>query len=136
VAKWRAISPDLERLLLLTTHQAFDTDPVGRILAGSNDSGSTQLIEISGDGNQTVLTALPGACTGRYVTGERAVIVSHDDGGNERHQLSPAAAAGRRRGPGGPRRPPAAGPGPALSARARGCAASGPGAGDRGDGRR
>jgi hypothetical protein len=41
VAKWRAISPDLERLLLLTTYQAFDTDPVGRILAGSNDSGST-----------------------------------------------------------------------------------------------
>jgi hypothetical protein len=92
------MSPDLERLLRLTTYQAFDTDPVGRILAGSNDSGSTQLIEISGDGTQTVLTALPGACTGRYVTGERAVIVSHDDGGNERHQLSllPLPVAGGR----------------------------------------
>ena len=40
----------------------------------------------------TALTALPGACTGRYVPGERTVIVSHDDGGNERHQLSLLAA--------------------------------------------
>ena len=45
-------------------------------------------MEITPDGGQTALTALPGACTGRYVPGQRAVIVSHDDGGNERHQLS------------------------------------------------
>jgi dipeptidyl aminopeptidase/acylaminoacyl peptidase len=80
--------PDLERLLGVTRYRAFDTDGGGRILAGSDESGSTQLVEISPDGQATALTALPGACTGRYVTGERAVIVSHDDGGNERHQLS------------------------------------------------
>jgi dipeptidyl aminopeptidase/acylaminoacyl peptidase len=80
--------PELERLLGVTQYQAFDTDDGGRILAGSNESGSTQLAEISPDGRLTALTALPGACTGRYVPGERAVIVSHDAGGNERHQLS------------------------------------------------
>ena len=34
------------------------------------------------------LTALPGACSGRYLPGARAVLVSHDDGGNERAQIS------------------------------------------------
>jgi dipeptidyl aminopeptidase/acylaminoacyl peptidase len=82
------MTPDLERLLDVTLYRAFDTDRDGRILAGSDESGSTQLVEIAPDGGVTALTALPGACTGRYVTGERAVIVSHDEGGNERHQLS------------------------------------------------
>jgi len=57
-------------------------------LAGSDDTGSTQLIEIDPDGTRTSLTALPGACTGRYLPGQRTVIVSHDQGGNELHQLS------------------------------------------------
>src|SRR3984957_264256 len=80
--------PDLDRLLNVTAYRAFDIDPERRILAGSDESGTTQLVEISRDGRMTALTALPGACTGRYVPGERTVIVSHDDGGNERHQLS------------------------------------------------
>jgi dipeptidyl aminopeptidase/acylaminoacyl peptidase len=80
--------PDLDRLLNVTAYRAFDVDPARRILAGSDESGSTQLVEIAPGGAMTALTALPGACTGRYVPGERAVIVSHDDGGNERHQLS------------------------------------------------
>jgi dienelactone hydrolase/Tol biopolymer transport system component len=80
--------PDLERLLGVSVYRAFDTDRDGRTLAGSDQSGSLQLIEIAPDGTTQALTALPGACTGRYVPGERAVIVSHDDGGNERHQLS------------------------------------------------
>jgi dipeptidyl aminopeptidase/acylaminoacyl peptidase len=79
---------DLNRLLEVRLFQAFDVDESGRVLAGSDDTGSTQLIEIAGDGAVTPLTALPGACTGRYVPGRRAVIVSHDEGGNERHQLS------------------------------------------------
>jgi dipeptidyl aminopeptidase/acylaminoacyl peptidase len=79
---------DLERLLGVSVYRAFDTDHEGRTLAGSDQSGSLQLIEIAPDGTRQELTALPGACTGRYVPGERAVIVSHDDGGNERHQLS------------------------------------------------
>jgi dipeptidyl aminopeptidase/acylaminoacyl peptidase len=82
------MKPDLERLLDVTVYRAFDTDSAGAILAGSDESGSTQLIEISPAGEISALTALPGACTGRYVAGERAVIVSHDDGGNELHQLS------------------------------------------------
>lgn len=76
------------KLLDVRLYQAFDLDPSGRVLAGSDDSGSTQLVEILADGTSTPLTALPGACSGRYLPGERAVIVSHDDGGNERHQLS------------------------------------------------
>ena len=78
----------LKRLLDVRLYQAFDVDEAGRVLAGSDDTGSTQLIEILPDGSVTPLTALPGACSGRYVPGERAVIVSHDDGGNENHQLS------------------------------------------------
>jgi len=88
MAKYPGMKPDLDRLLNVTTYRAFDIDPERRILAGSDESGSTQLAEISADGRAIALTALPGACSGRYVPGQRAVIVSHDDGGNERHQLS------------------------------------------------
>jgi acetyl esterase/lipase len=79
---------DPSPLLNVRLYQAFDVDDAGRVLAGSDDSGSTQLIEIGPDGSATALTALPGACTGRYVPGDRAVIVSHDEGGDEQHQLS------------------------------------------------
>jgi hypothetical protein len=79
---------DLAQLLNVRLYQAFDLDDEGRVLAGSDDSGSTQLTEIGPDGTSTPLTALPGACSGRYLPGERAVIVSHDEGGNEQHQLS------------------------------------------------
>jgi dipeptidyl aminopeptidase/acylaminoacyl peptidase len=82
------MTPELDRLLNVTVYRAFDIDAERRILAGSDESGSTQLVEISPDGAMTALTALPGACAGRYLPGERAVVVSHDDGGNERHQLS------------------------------------------------
>lgn len=78
----------LARLLDVRLYKAFDLDDDGRVLAGSDDSGSTQLIEILPDGSAAALTALPGACIGRYVPGERTVIVSHDEGGNEQHQLS------------------------------------------------
>jgi dipeptidyl aminopeptidase/acylaminoacyl peptidase len=80
--------PNLNSVLDVRLYQAFDLDLDGRVLAGSDDTGSTQLIEIEPDGTTTPLTALPGACTGRYLPGQRAVIVSHDDGGNELHQLS------------------------------------------------
>ena len=65
----------------------FDSE--GRVLAATDESGSMQLIEIDPDGRgMTALTALPGACTGRYLPGSRAVIVEHDEDGNERTQLS------------------------------------------------
>ncbi|HET9898633.1 MAG TPA: alpha/beta fold hydrolase [Streptosporangiaceae bacterium] len=78
----------LAQLLDVRFFKAFDLDNDGRMLAGSDDTGSNQLIEILPDGTSVALTALPGACTGRYLPGERAVIVSHDEGGNEQHQLS------------------------------------------------
>jgi protease II len=91
---------DLVQLLSVSVFQAFDVDSAGRILAGSDESGSMQLVEISPDGSAAPLTALPGPCSGRYLPGERTVVVSHDDGGNERRQLSllrlplPAGPAG------------------------------------------
>jgi hypothetical protein len=89
---------DGARLLALTLYRAFDIDADGRILAGSDATGSTQLTEIQPDGTAVPLTALPGACTGRYLPGERAVVVSHDAGGNERHQLSLLRLPGRHPG--------------------------------------
>ena len=79
---------DLKRLLDVRLYQAFDADEAGRVLAGSDDTGSTQLIEIGADGEVAKLTALPGKCSGRYIPGQRVVIVSHDEGGNERMQIS------------------------------------------------
>ncbi len=79
---------DLTTLLDIRLYQVFDVDEAGRVLAGSDDSGSTQLIEIQPDGSHNPLTALPGPCAGRYLPGQRAVLVSHDEGGNELHQIS------------------------------------------------
>jgi dipeptidyl aminopeptidase/acylaminoacyl peptidase len=81
---------DLARLLAMTLYRGYDIDAEGRILAGSDATGSMQLTEIQPDATMTALTALPGACRGRYLAGqgERAVIVGHDECGNEREQLS------------------------------------------------
>jgi dipeptidyl aminopeptidase/acylaminoacyl peptidase len=79
---------DLARLLGLRYYYAYDADADGRVLATGDDTGSAQLIELGLDGSVTPLTALPGPCSGRYLPGDRAVLVSHDDGGNELHQLS------------------------------------------------
>ncbi|MEU5853317.1 alpha/beta fold hydrolase [Saccharopolyspora shandongensis] len=81
------MAADIVRLLELTSWRAFDVAATGRVLAGSDESGSTQLVELA-DGESIPLTALPGAVTGRYLPGERAVVVQHDTDGNERGQLS------------------------------------------------
>jgi|GEM_PF-4900118 hypothetical protein len=78
----------INALLDLNTWAVFDVDSAGRILAGHDESGSLQLVELSPDGSRTPLTALPSRCTGRYVPGTRQVIVRHDAGGNELMQLS------------------------------------------------
>ncbi|MGP4018397.1 alpha/beta fold hydrolase [Saccharopolyspora sp. 5N708] len=78
---------DIVRLLELTSWRAFDVADTGRVLAGSDESGSIQLVELA-DGDRTPLTALPGAVSGRYLPGEPAVIVQHDTDGDERSQLS------------------------------------------------
>ncbi|HUY09322.1 MAG TPA: S9 family peptidase [Candidatus Dormibacteraeota bacterium] len=78
----------LRDLLDLRLWLAFDIDDSGRILAGHDESGSVQLVELAPGGTATRLTALPGACAGRYLPGSRTVVVEHDQDGNERHQLS------------------------------------------------
>jgi dipeptidyl aminopeptidase/acylaminoacyl peptidase len=92
---------EIRELLDLPVWRAFDIDDAGRILAGHDASGSIQLVELAPDGTATELTALPGACYGRYLPGRRAVVVEHDQGGDEKRQLSllpldpaPAAPAG------------------------------------------
>lgn len=79
---------DIVRLLEARTWRAFDVDDEGRVLAGSDETGTVQLVELDPDGSATPLTALPGACRGRYLPGERVVVVEHDEGGNERGQLA------------------------------------------------
>jgi len=85
-------------LLDLRSWQAFDIDAEGRVLAGHDELGSVQLVEIEPDGTRTPLTDLPSRCSGRYVPGTRRVVVQHDTGGDEKMQLSlldltdPAAA--------------------------------------------
>ncbi|MGC0274411.1 alpha/beta hydrolase family protein [Pseudactinotalea sp. Z1739] len=75
-------------LLSIRTWTAFDIDGEGRVLAGHDELGSMQLVEIGTDGSRTALTDLPGRCTGRYMPGKRAVVVQHDAGGDENWQLS------------------------------------------------
>src|SRR3954469_13125198 len=80
---------DVFRLLLDTrTWVALDLGVDGRVLAGHDDLGSQQLVEIAPDGTRTPLTDLPSRCTGRYVPERRAVVVQHDQGGDENYQLS------------------------------------------------
>lgn len=76
------------QLLDVRTWCAFDVDAQGRVLAGSDELGTVQLVEIAPDGTRTPLTALPGRCSGRYVPGRRQVVVEHDNGGDELMQLS------------------------------------------------
>ncbi|WP_211240022.1 S9 family peptidase [Promicromonospora kroppenstedtii] len=78
----------ISSLLDLTAWTVFDVDPEGRILAGNDESGSMQLVEIAPDGSRTQLTGLPSRCSGRYVPGTRTVVVQHDNGGDEQMQLS------------------------------------------------
>lgn len=78
----------LSELLELRRSTLFDIDSEQRLLVGNDDSGSTQLYEVSADGGWTQLTDLGEPCSGRYLPGERAVVVSADTGGTERTQLS------------------------------------------------
>jgi dipeptidyl aminopeptidase/acylaminoacyl peptidase len=83
-----AAIPSALELLEARTWRAFDVDAEGRVLGGHDDSGSVQLVELHPDGTPTPLTALPGACLGRYLPGERVAVVQHDEGGDENGQLS------------------------------------------------
>ena len=93
-------SSDLFRLLLDTrTWVALDIDVDGRVLAGHDDLGSQQLVEIASDGVRTPLTDLPSKCRGRYVPGCRQVVVEHDQGvtrtSSSPYWISPRRPRGR-----------------------------------------
>ena len=81
------VTDRLAELFELRSATLLDIDDGGRLLVGDDESGSTQLHELAPDGTRVVLTDLGEPCSGRYLPGERAVIVSADDGGTERAQL-------------------------------------------------
>ena len=83
-----SISGTVKALLDVRLWLAFDIDDHGRVLAGHDDLGSLQLVEIAPDGTTTELTDLPSRCAGRYVPGRRQVLVEHDSGGDEKWQIS------------------------------------------------
>ena len=75
-------------LLNLRRSTLLDIDADGRLLISNDETGSAQLYEISASGEWRQLTDLGEPCTGRYLPGVRAVVVSADTGGTERAQLS------------------------------------------------
>src|SRR5690242_20829095 len=83
-----AVDRLVQDLLDIRVWTGFDIDADGRVLAGTDDLGSMQLVEIGPDGARTPLTDLPSRCSGRYLPGTRAVVVEHDNGGDEHTQLS------------------------------------------------
>ena len=84
----------MKALLDVRLWLAFDIDDDGRVLAGHDDLGSLQLVEIAPDGSTTALTDLPSRCSGRYLPGRRQVFVQHDSGGDEQWQISLLDLAG------------------------------------------
>lgn len=78
----------LTELLELRRTSLLDIDSEHRLLVGNDDTGSTQLYEVSPDGQWRQLTDLGEPCSGRYLPGERTVVLSADTGGTERAQLS------------------------------------------------
>jgi dipeptidyl aminopeptidase/acylaminoacyl peptidase len=78
----------LVHLLELRRTTLLDIDSAGRMLISNDETGSAQLYELFQDGRWRQLTDLGEPCTGRYLPGARAVVVSADTGGTERAQLS------------------------------------------------
>ena len=78
----------LTDLLNARTTRAYDLSGDGHVLVGNDETGTVQLYEIAPDGTWTQLTDLGEGCRGRYLPGQRAVVVEHDTAGTERYQLS------------------------------------------------
>jgi dipeptidyl aminopeptidase/acylaminoacyl peptidase len=84
----RGMTVTLTDLLDARTTRAYDVAADGHVLVGHDDTGTIQLYEIAPDGTWTQLTDLGESCRGRYLPGERAIVVQHDTAGTERYQLS------------------------------------------------
>jgi dienelactone hydrolase len=82
------MTASLTDLLAARITRAYDVSSDGRVLVGHDGTGTVQLYEIAPGGAWTQLTDLGEDCRGRYLAGERAVVVEHDTGGTERYQLS------------------------------------------------
>lgn len=95
------VGQTIRALLDIRMWVALDIDEDGRVLAGHDDLGSLQLVEIDPDGSTTALTNLPSRCQGRYVPGRRQVLVEHDSGGDEKWQISLLDLTERRDAPAG-----------------------------------
>ncbi|HSV65278.1 MAG TPA: alpha/beta fold hydrolase [Mycobacteriales bacterium] len=78
----------LRELLDVRTCRAYDLTADGQVLVGYDDTGTVQLYEVDPDGRWAQLTDLADGCRGRYLPGERRVVVEHDTAGTERYQLS------------------------------------------------
>jgi dipeptidyl aminopeptidase/acylaminoacyl peptidase len=76
----------LRELLQASTTVALDVDATGRLLVASNETGTPQLSEVD-HGRTRALTNLHEPVSGRYLPGQRAVLLEMDAGGDERHQL-------------------------------------------------
>lgn len=76
----------LRALLGARSAGAVDADSEGRILVRSDESGCYQLSELACEERRTI-SAFDEPVQGCYVPGRRAVVVSLDAGGSERHQL-------------------------------------------------
>ena len=78
----------LTQLLDARTTRAYDMSADGHVLVGHDDTGTVQLYEIAPNGNWTQLTDIGEGCRGRYLPGQRSIVVEHDTAGTERYQLS------------------------------------------------
>ncbi len=78
----------LTQLLDARTTRAYDMSADGHVLVGHDDTGTVQLYEIAPNGNWTQLTDIGEGCRGRYLPGQRTIVVEHDTAGTERYQLS------------------------------------------------
>jgi dipeptidyl aminopeptidase/acylaminoacyl peptidase len=81
------VTDRLREMFELRSTTLQDIDDAGRLLVANDESGSMQLHELTPGGERQVLTDLGEPCWGRYLPGQRAIVVSADDGGSERAQL-------------------------------------------------
>ncbi|MEU4192642.1 alpha/beta fold hydrolase [Kribbella sp. NPDC026611] len=79
----------LTTLFSLPTAMALDVNDEGRMLVLYDGTGTRQVNEVAPDGTWRALTETGDTCrNAKFVPGTTQVILEHDNGGNERGQLS------------------------------------------------